>query len=109
MHTSNLLSPELQSELIAFAQSLVRIKSLSGQEGEIIQFIKEKMAALGFDEIRIDAMGNLLGRIGDGATKSCSTPTLIPWTSKDRGGVDHPAVQRQRLWAGGSTAGGRWI
>lgn len=69
MHTSNLLSPELQSELIAFAQSLVRIKSLSGQEGEIIQFIKEKMAALGFDEIRIDAMGNLLGRIGDGATK----------------------------------------
>lgn len=69
MHTSNLLSPELQSELIAFAQSLVRIKSLSGHEGEIIQFIKEKMAALGFDEIRIDAMGNLLGRIGDGATK----------------------------------------
>ena len=69
MHMSSLLSPELQTELIAFAQDLVRIKSLSGQEGEVIQFIKDKMIALGFDEVRIDAMGNLLGRIGTGATK----------------------------------------
>ena len=69
MHASSLLSPELQTELIAFAQSLVRLKSLSGQEGEVIKFIEERMLALGFDEVRIDAMGNLLGRIGAGKTK----------------------------------------
>ena len=69
MHVSGLLSPELQTELIAFAQGLVQIKSLSGQEGEVIKFIQDKMIALGFDEVRIDAMGNLLGRIGTGETK----------------------------------------
>ena len=69
MHSSSLLSAELQTQLIAFAQSLVRIKSLSGQEGEVIKFIEERMLALGFDEVRIDAMGNLLGRIGAGKTK----------------------------------------
>ena len=69
MHSSSLLSAELQTQLIAFAQSLVRIKSLSGQEGEVIKFIEERMLALGFDEVRIDAMGNLLGRIGTGKTK----------------------------------------
>jgi putative selenium metabolism hydrolase len=40
-----------------------------GQEGEIIRVIKARMKALSFDEVRIDAMGNLLGRIGDGKTK----------------------------------------
>ena len=56
----------MQGELIEFAQALVRIKSLSGQEREIIQFIAEKMAALGYDEVAVDAMGNVIGRIGAG-------------------------------------------
>lgn len=66
MDTSNLLAPELQKELIEFVQSLVRIKSLSGQEEEIIRFIEKKMLALGYDDVTIDSMGNVLGRIGDG-------------------------------------------
>jgi putative selenium metabolism hydrolase len=57
---------ETQNDLIAFAQALVRIKSLSGQEGEIIRFIEQKMLELGYEEVRIDAMGNLVGRIGRG-------------------------------------------
>jgi putative selenium metabolism hydrolase len=69
MDSHRLLAPELQAQMIAFAQDLVRIPSLSGQEGEIIRFIEARMKALGFDEVRIDAMGNLLGRIGRGATK----------------------------------------
>ncbi len=69
MDAYRLLAPELQTQLIAFAQDLVRIKSLSGQEEEIIKFVEARMRALGFDEVRIDAMGNLLGRIGTGKTK----------------------------------------
>jgi putative selenium metabolism hydrolase len=61
-----LLTPELNKELIEFTQSLVRIKSLSGQEGEIIKFIERKMLDLGYDEVTIDSMGNVLGRIGSG-------------------------------------------
>ena len=66
MSTSELITPEIQQELIAFTQSLIRIKSMSGQEEEIIRFIETKMKSLGYDEVIIDTMGNLLGRIGDG-------------------------------------------
>ena len=66
MGTSDLITPEVKRELTEFTQSLIRIKSLSGQEEEIIRFVEHKMKALGYDEVIIDSMGNLLGRIGNG-------------------------------------------
>ena len=66
MSPSELLTLELQKDLIEFTQNLVRIKSMSGQEGEVVKFIEEKMKALGYDEVIIDSMGNLVGRIGNG-------------------------------------------
>ena len=66
MEPSDLLPPEWQEDLIEFTQSLIRIKSLSGQEQEVIQQIEQKMKALGYDEVAIDSMGNILGRIGSG-------------------------------------------
>ncbi|MCG6911287.1 MAG: YgeY family selenium metabolism-linked hydrolase [Deltaproteobacteria bacterium] len=66
MNSSDLLAPELQNELIEFTQNLVRIKSLSGQEGEVITCIEQKMLDLGYDEVTIDSMGNIVGRIGNG-------------------------------------------
>ena len=66
MNPFNLLTSELKNELIEFTQSLVRIRSYSGQEEEIIRFIERKMKALGYDEVIIDSMGNVLGRIGSG-------------------------------------------
>jgi putative selenium metabolism hydrolase len=64
----DLVTLQIQEELIEFTQSLVRIRSYSGQEEQIIRFIAEKMKALGYDEVIIDSMGNLLGRIGNGKT-----------------------------------------
>jgi putative selenium metabolism hydrolase len=66
MNSSDLLNQELKGELIAFTQSLVRIKSYSGQEQEIIRFIEQRMKSLGYDQVTIDSMGNILGRIGNG-------------------------------------------
>ena len=66
MSTLDLISPEVKQELIEFTQSLLRIKSMSGQEEEIVKFIEQKMKALGYDEVIIDSMGNVLGRIGKG-------------------------------------------
>ena len=66
MDTSDYLTLKDVDELIAFAQSLIRIKSYSGQEEEVIRFIAQKMFGLGYDEVSIDSMGNLLGRIGAG-------------------------------------------
>jgi len=66
MNTLDLITPEVKKELIEFTQSLVRIKSVSGQEGKIVTFIEKKMNALGYDEVIIDSMGNVVGRIGNG-------------------------------------------
>jgi putative selenium metabolism hydrolase len=66
MKPIDLLNSKLKKELIEFTQNLIRIKSLSGQEGEIIKFIEKKMITLGYDEVTIDSMGNLVGKIGNG-------------------------------------------
>ena len=66
MNLSNLMPQEEQAELIALTQDLVRIKSLPGQEEQVIKLVERKMKAFGYDEVIIDSMGNLLGRIGQG-------------------------------------------
>ncbi|PKP21559.1 MAG: YgeY family selenium metabolism-linked hydrolase [Bacteroidetes bacterium HGW-Bacteroidetes-21] len=45
---------------------LVRIKSLSTQEKEVQLELKRQMEEAGFDEVRIDGLGNVIGRIGNG-------------------------------------------
>jgi putative selenium metabolism hydrolase len=45
---------------------LVKIKSLSLQEEEVQKELKRQMEEAGFDEVRIDGLGNVIGRIGNG-------------------------------------------
>jgi len=56
----------LKEELIQFTQNLVRTKSYSGKEESIIRIIEQKMHDLDYDEIIIDSMGNIVGRMGSG-------------------------------------------
>lgn len=46
--------------------NLVKIKSLSSKEKEVQQELVRQMQAAGFDEVRIDGLGNVIGRIGNG-------------------------------------------
>ncbi len=45
---------------------LVQIKSLSAQEKEVQLELKRQMEEAGFDEVNIDGLGNVIGRIGNG-------------------------------------------
>ena len=45
---------------------LVKIKSVSLQEKEVNLELKRQMEEAGFDEVRIDGLGNVIGRIGNG-------------------------------------------
>jgi putative selenium metabolism hydrolase len=69
MLTNPLLTQTLEKEILEFAQQLIQVKSYSGQEEECIKLVERKMLALGYDEVIIDKMGNVMGRIGNG-TKS---------------------------------------
>lgn len=56
----------LESELIGFAQELVRIKSVTGEEGVAARFVRDKMIELDYDQVYIDEIGNVIGIIGNG-------------------------------------------
>lgn len=53
-----------QEALATFAQRLVRTPSLPGQEAAVAELTAVEMRRVGFEEVRIDRMGNVIGRIG---------------------------------------------
>lgn len=52
--------------MIQFLRELVAIPSYDSQIGPVCEAIGARLADLGFDDVRYDAMGNILGRIGQG-------------------------------------------
>ncbi len=55
-----------KKEMTKFLRDMIAIPSESCQEELVIQRIKKEMELVGFDEITIDPMGNIIGRIGHG-------------------------------------------
>ena len=56
----------VKPDLVKFMQDIVRIPSLSSEEGAVIERIREEMLRIGYDEVTVDPMGNVIGRIGSG-------------------------------------------
>lgn len=54
------------SALVAFAQRLVQTESVSGHEDKVAALTAEVMRQIGFDQVRVDRMGNVIGRVGSG-------------------------------------------
>ncbi|BCX03149.1 MAG: acetyl-lysine deacetylase [Candidatus Roseilinea sp.] len=52
--------------MIALLEQCVRIRSLSGQERGVAEFLRDEMRRRGFDHACIDEAGNAIGVIGDG-------------------------------------------
>ena len=55
-----------ENEMFAFLRALIAVPSTSCCEKEVVTMIADQMTALDYDEIVIDAMGNVLGRVGYG-------------------------------------------
>jgi len=62
------LAQSYEQDMVQFLRDLIAIPAESCQEGPVIARIRQEMEKVGFDEIRIDPMGNILGRIGSGKT-----------------------------------------
>ncbi len=65
---SDILSRAGENErgVVRFLRDLIATKSLSSQEGDAIRRIGQEMERCNYDEVRVDGMGNILGRIGHG-------------------------------------------
>ncbi len=92
---------ELAKRMIAFARDLVRIPSLSGEEEAVAHRVAREMRDLAFDEVLLDPMGNVLGRIGSG-----EGPILLFDAHMDTVGVGDPDAWRFPPF-GGEIADGR--
>jgi len=55
-----------EGETTRFLCDMISHPSFSTKEKEVIECIKNEMERVGFDEIRIDGLGNIIGRIGQG-------------------------------------------
>jgi putative selenium metabolism hydrolase len=53
--------------MVDFLRALIKIPSFDSQIGPVGEACAEQMRALGFDEVRFDSMGNVLGRVGSGS------------------------------------------
>jgi putative selenium metabolism hydrolase len=78
---------DVTNDVLAFAQDLVRIESYSGHEEQLAKAMAAKMEALGYDEVKIDRFGNVLGRLGQG-------PKVILFDSH----MDTVAVHDEAQW-----------
>lgn len=101
------MSQTLHSDVLSLARSLVRIPSPSGGEGAVAAFVRETMAAMGYDEVTVDAWGSVMGvrrgiRPGpvllfDGHMDVVD-PGPEPWTHDPYGSE----IDRGRLWGRGA-------
>jgi putative selenium metabolism hydrolase len=58
----------LTPDLVRFVRDMIAIPSESAEEKPVIDRVVEEMRRLEFDEVRVDGLGNVLGRMGDGPT-----------------------------------------
>jgi len=73
--------------MTAFLQDMVRTPSLSTQEGEVAARLAEEMRQVGISDVRVNCIGNVIGRIGAGGGKK-----LIFNGHMDTVGVSDPAA-----------------
>lgn len=57
-----------KDKILDFLMELIAIESVTSNEGNATKYLSKKMKEFDFDEVRIDKVGNVLGRIGSGKT-----------------------------------------
>ena len=60
---------ESKERMTSFLRDIIAIPSESGEEGEVVDRIIIEMEAVDFDEVFVDKIGNVIGRIGSGPNK----------------------------------------
>jgi putative selenium metabolism hydrolase len=60
------LATQYTPDIVRFLRDLVAIPSESACERDVVRRVADEMADAGFDEVKIDGLGNVLGRVGSG-------------------------------------------
>ena len=57
-----------RDEMTKTLSEFISVESITYNEGNAVQFLAGKMREFGYDEVRVDPVGNVLGRVGSGKT-----------------------------------------
>ncbi|MCS7060951.1 MAG: YgeY family selenium metabolism-linked hydrolase [Anaerolineae bacterium] len=98
-----------KQQIVEVARDLVRAKSLAGREAAAAQVVINAMRALNYDEVRVDALGNVIGLLKPTAPTSITDSILFDshldtveaagrWTKDPFGGE----VGEGKLWGRGA-------
>lgn len=60
------LAEEYKDDMMNFLMDMISIPSISGDEEKAALRIKKEMEKVGFDEVFVEKLGNVIGRIGSG-------------------------------------------
>ncbi|MEX1019397.1 MAG: YgeY family selenium metabolism-linked hydrolase [Litorilinea sp.] len=106
-HALDLENFDLEN-MVEFAQALIRLPSLSGEERAVAQRVEAEMRSLAFDEVWVDENGSVVGVINgaqpgrtvlfDAHTDTVGVTSGTPWTTDPFGG----AVEDGTLFGRGS-------
>ncbi|MDB2109201.1 YgeY family selenium metabolism-linked hydrolase [Clostridium paraputrificum] len=58
-----MLSEKRKEELVNLCREMVQNQSISGEEGQVVGVIKKALKNLGYDDVYVDAYGNVIGHI----------------------------------------------
>ncbi len=81
----------LRDSMTAFARDLIALPSLPGQEGAVARRVVEEMSKIGYDEVRVDETGNVIGLIRANGGNGRSKRSVMFNTHMDQVDVGDPA------------------
>jgi putative selenium metabolism hydrolase len=62
------LAERYTPEMVRFLRDMIAIPSESGGERPVVERVRAEMERVGFDEVKVDGLGSILGRVGSGKT-----------------------------------------
>lgn len=97
---------ELEQDTANFLMDMIRVPSFSTKEKDVIAVIKKQMEQVGFDEVRVDGLGSIIGRIGNGPRViafDAHIDTVYPG-NMDNWDFDpfEPKIEDGKVWGRGS-------
>ncbi|MFI5335547.1 MAG: YgeY family selenium metabolism-linked hydrolase [Opitutales bacterium] len=96
----------MEGDTVRFLSDLVRTQSFSSKEGRVAAVIRKEMKKIGFNGIKVDGLGNVIGRIGsgrrviafDGHIDTVYPGDLSQWTFNPF----QPKVEDGKIWGRGT-------
>jgi putative selenium metabolism hydrolase len=97
------ISRQYEKDLVGFAQRVIRVPSLPGQEAEVATIFQAEMERLGYDRVWIDEAGNVIGQLA-----GAGGPPLMFNGHMDHVDPGDPALWRHPPYGGEIHEGQLW-